>query len=69
MLRNIVLDGNLYRESYYVDKEPFVGRLLLGIGTIIHRFKITYAYVFITKEFETQDVPQAYGTITVSYTF
>ena len=69
VLRNIMLDGNLYRESYYVDKEPFVGRLLLGIGTIIHRFKITYAYVFITKEFETQDAPQAYGTITVSYTF
>jgi len=69
VLRNIVLDGNLFRRSYHVDKEPFVARVLFGVGTIIHRFKITYAYVFITREFETQDGTQAYGTITVSYTF
>ncbi len=69
VLRNIVLDGNLVRESYHVDKEPFVARLLLGLGIITHRFKITYAYVLITREFKTQDDAQAYGTITVSYTF
>ena len=69
ILKNIVLDGNIYRRSYHVDKEPFVGRVLIGLGIIVHRFKITYAYVHVTREFETQDDQQAYGTISVSYTF
>ncbi len=69
VLRNVVLDGNLYRTSYHVDKEPFVAHVLLGFGMIVHRFKITYAYVHATRQFKTQDDSQAYGTISVSYTF
>ena len=64
-----MLDGNIYSRSYRVDKEPFVARVLLGFGMIIRRFKITYAYVHVSREFETQDDSQAYGTISVSYTF
>ncbi|MBN2298880.1 MAG: lipid A deacylase LpxR family protein [Deltaproteobacteria bacterium] len=69
VLRNIVLDGNLFRESYRVDKKPFVANLVCGIGLIVNRFKITYAYVYKTKEFATQDYKQVYGAITFSYTF
>ncbi|HOO47728.1 MAG TPA: DUF2219 family protein [Deltaproteobacteria bacterium] len=69
VLRNIVLDGNLFRESYHVDKKPFVANLVCGIGLIVNRFKITYAYVYKTKEFATQDYKQVYGAIIFSYTF
>ena len=67
--RNILLDGNTFRDSHSVDKKPFVADLIGGIGMIIHRFKITYAYVHRTKEFDTQKDEQDFGAISVSFTF
>jgi len=67
--RNIFLDGNTFRDSHSVDKKPFVANLVGGIGMIIHRFKITYAYVHRTKEFDTQKDEQDFGAISVSFTF
>lgn len=67
--RNILLDGNTFRDSHSVDKEPFVADFIGGIGMIIHRFKITYSYVYRTKEFETQRDEQQFGAISVSFTF
>jgi len=67
--RNIFLDGNTFRDSYSVDKKPFVADFIGGIGMIIHRFKITYSYVHRTKEFDTQRDEQNFGAISVSFTF
>ena len=67
--RNILLDGNTFRDSHSVDKKPFVADLIGGIGMIIHRYKITYSYVYRTKEFETQKDEQHFGAIAVSFTF
>jgi hypothetical protein len=67
--RNILLDGNTFRDSHSVDKKPFVADLIGGIGMIIHRVKITYSYVYRTKEFETQKDEQHFGAISVSFTF
>jgi hypothetical protein len=36
---------------------------------IIHRCKITYAYVHRTKEFDTQKEEQDFGAIAISFTF
>ena len=69
VLRNIFLDGNTFRDSHSVDKKPFVVNFGVGAGVIIYRFKITYAYVYRTKEFKTQKDEQEFGAITVSYTF
>ncbi|MBN2284711.1 MAG: lipid A deacylase LpxR family protein, partial [Deltaproteobacteria bacterium] len=69
VLRNILLDGNTFRDSHSVDKEYFVADLVGGAGMILDRFKITYAYVYQTKEFKTQEDPQTYGSISVSATF
>ena len=67
--RNILLDGNTFRDSHSVSKKPLVADLIGGIGMIIHRFKITYSYVRRTKEFETQKDEQDFGAIAVSFTF
>ena len=67
--RNILLDGNTFRDSHSVDKKPFVANLIGGIGVIIHRFKITYSYVYRTKEFETQRDEQQFAGISLSFTF
>jgi len=69
-LWDITLDGNFLRRGNgsEVDKEPFVAQLAGGIGITTGRFKITYAYVTRTREYETQNKRQAYGAVTVSYT-
>lgn len=67
--RNILLDGNTFRDSHSVDKEPFVADFIGGIGIIIQRVKITYSYVYQTKEFETQKDVQKFGAIAASFTF
>lgn len=67
--RDILLDGNTFRDSHSVDKEPFVADLIGGVGVIIHRIKITYSHVYRTKEFETQKDEQHFGAIAASFTF
>ncbi|MCK9264800.1 MAG: lipid A deacylase LpxR family protein [Deltaproteobacteria bacterium] len=68
-LWDITLDGNFFRSSGHVDKEALVAEWAVGLGMITGRFKITYAYVSGTREYDTQRERQAYGAITVSYTF
>ncbi|MEW6614569.1 MAG: lipid A deacylase LpxR family protein [Thermodesulfobacteriota bacterium] len=67
--RNIFLDGNTFRDSHSVDKKPLVADFIGGVGMIIYRFKITYSYVYRTKEFDTQKEEQHFGAISVSITF
>jgi hypothetical protein len=69
VLRNIFLDGNTFRESHSVDKELFVADLSAGISVIAHRFKISYAYVYRTREYETQNAAQIYGSLALSFTY
>jgi len=68
-LRNIYLDGSTFQDSHSVDKKPFVADFMAGVGLIAGRFKISYAYVYRTKEFETQKDEQQFGAITLSATF
>jgi len=69
VLWNVTLDGNFMRHSDSLDKKPFTARVSGGFGLVAGRFKITYALVTRTREYETQDKHQSYGTLTISYTF
>ncbi len=69
VVRNIFLDGNTFRDSHSVDKKPVVVQGIAGLAVMVHRFKITYAYVYQTKEYDTQNEDQEYASITVSYSF
>jgi hypothetical protein len=67
VLRDILLDGNTFRDSHSVEKEPFTADLLAGVGLTISRFKVSYGYVYRTKQFKTQRDQQVFGTITISF--
>ncbi len=69
VLRNLTLDGNTFRESHSVDKEPIVGSFVAGVGFIIYRFKVSFAHVYQSKAFKTQKDQDEYGSITLSYSF
>jgi len=50
------------QKNYMAD---FMG----GIGFVFKRFKVSYAYVFRTKQFDTQEKAQVFGTFTFSLPF
>jgi len=67
--RNIFLDGNTFRESYHVDKKPLVAEFMVGLGMTFSRFKVNFANVAQTKEFQGQREHQKFGSITFSFSF
>ncbi|MCD4676413.1 MAG: lipid A deacylase LpxR family protein [Desulfobacula sp.] len=69
VLHNIFLDGNTFSDSHSVDKKPFVADIGLGVGLIIHRFKLCYTHVLQTKEFKGQKGDQVFGSISLAFTY
>lgn len=68
--RDIFLDGNTWKDSRSVDKEPFVADLMAGVGLIAGRWQLTATFVHRTREFETQsDDHSRFGSVTLSVAF
>jgi lipid A 3-O-deacylase len=65
--RDIFLDGNTFRSSRSVDKEPFVADLSAGAGLIAGRWQLTYTQVWRTREFKTESGRyNNFGSVTLS---
>lgn len=64
--RNIFLDGNTFRSSRSVDKEPFVGDLQFGFVLLWHDYRFSYTHVLRTDEFKSQDENDGFGAISLS---
>lgn len=69
VLRDIFLDGNTFRDSHSVEKNPLVGEAIAGFCVLLGRFKISYAQVFQTETFRIQKDSHSYGSITVSFSY
>ncbi len=69
VLRDIFLDGNTFADSHSVDKEHFVGDLLLGVSVTFWNAKLSYAQAFRSKEFDGQDSGHKFGSLSLSITF
>ena len=68
--RDIFLDGNTFRSSPSVEKEPFVADLSAGVGFIAGRWQFTFTHVRRTREFKTQQQDHDdFGSVTVSRAF
>ncbi len=67
--RNIFLDGNTFRTSRSVNKEPFVGDFQAGIVINWSNMRFSYTHVLRTKEFRTQHGNDAFGSFSVSVRF
>ncbi len=64
--RNIFLDGNTWKDSHSVDREPFVADLQLGVAVLFERVRLTYTHVFVSPEFEEQSQWDQFGALTLS---
>lgn len=69
VLRDVFLDGNSFADSHSVEKENLVGDLIVGAGVLAHQFKLSYAQVFRSKEFEEQSGGSSFGSMSLSYSF
>lgn len=67
--RNIFLDGSTFGESYSVDKKPFVADATAGAALTYGKIRVSYAAVYRTKEFNTQDGGELFGSISVGVRF
>lgn len=69
VLYNIFIDGNLFSDSHSVDKRVFVGDLQAGVVLQWKRFRFSYTQILRTKEFEGQEDPDIFGSLSLSYHF
>jgi hypothetical protein len=67
--RNIFLDGNSFRDSASVAKEPFVADVTAGVTAVIPRGRATLSYVRRTDEFKTQGGQDQFVSITLGLVF
>ena len=66
---NIFLDGNTFRDSHSVPKEPFIAEAAVGMSLTYGGGRISYAHIFRSREFAYQDRSHSYGSLAFSYTF
>jgi hypothetical protein len=64
VLHDVTLDGNTWRDSASVDREPFSAELAIGVAFDWRRWQATLGATFRTKEYETQDREASFGTLT-----
>jgi hypothetical protein len=69
VLRNIFLDGNSFRDSRRVDKNPLVGDVQFGFAATWDRFRLSYTHVVRSPEFKGQNVRDDFGAISLSVRF
>jgi len=66
--RNIFLDGNTFTDGPSVDKNTFVGELRAGVSVMFGRYRLAYAQVFRTRQFQGED-PETFGALSLSTEF
>lgn len=69
VLHNIFLDGNSFRDSRSVDREPLVGDLQYGFVIDWHDLRFSYTHVLRTREFRHQANADDFGAFSVSVKF
>ncbi len=67
--RNIFLDGNSFADSRSVDSKPLVLDLQTGLVLTIDRARVAFTQVLRSEEFNGQDKPDMFGSISLSYAY
>ena len=67
--RDIFLDGNTFTDSHDVDKKIAVRDFIVGGSIVLRQFKLSYAQVFRSREFDGQRDKPNFGSISFSMTF
>ncbi|SHE53826.1 hypothetical protein SAMN02745148_00566 [Modicisalibacter ilicicola DSM 19980] len=66
MAHNLLLDGNTFEDSHDVERREWVGDLTAGVVLSWDRFQVAFTNVWRTREFESQDEADQFGSVTLS---
>ena len=69
VLRNLFLDGNTFQESHRVEKKPLVADIVVGVRAIFRKVKVSYVYVYRTRQYTTQKRKEIFGSWNISLSF
>ncbi len=69
VVRDIFLDGNSFRQSHSVDKEPLVADAAVGVSLVYEELKLSFARILRTREFKLQPHHHDYGSLSLSWNF
>ncbi len=69
VLYTAFLDGNAFRDSHHVDKEPYVGEWRSGLALVFDRVELTYSHIVRSPEFHGQPESQIYGSLSLHVKF
>ena len=67
VLRDIALDGNSFRDSLSVEREPIAADVTLGFALRWDRFELRYSYTYRTRRFVGERVPFVYGSLSAAF--
>jgi hypothetical protein len=65
--RNLFLDGNTWRDSASVERNPYVADFQTGFSISAGDWRLAYTFVWRTEEFETQPTRQDFGALALSW--
>ena len=69
VVRDIFLDGNTFKESHSVEKEPFVAYLGLGFSARYRNFMLEFIQIRNTRKFKLEENVHSVGTVVASWLF
>ena len=63
---DVFLDGNTFRSSRSVPREPWVGEVFGGLAVANQRIRLAYTHAYRTREFSGQPEDAEYGSLSLS---
>lgn len=69
VVRNLMLEGNTFRDSPHVGKRPFVPVAEGGFSFYVGFIQATASYVVMGREFDTQPRISQYGSLYLNFFF
>ncbi|THB73238.1 MAG: lipid A deacylase LpxR family protein [Desulfobacteraceae bacterium] len=67
--RDVFLDGNTWKDSHSVEKEPWIIDMSVGLAFNFDTIKLTYRHLFRTRQFENQSQGHTIGSLTLTWSF
>ncbi|ABI56538.1 lipid A deacylase LpxR family protein [Alkalilimnicola ehrlichii MLHE-1] len=64
--RDVFLDGNTYRRSRSVRREPWVAEATVGLAVANRWARLAYTHAYRTREFKGQPEDAEYGSLSLS---
>jgi len=65
VFHDITLDGNTWKDSHSVDRNPYVAGLGVGVAATYGHWRLAFARYLRTREFKGQSEPPQLGSLTI----